>query len=201
MNGYERRKQKKMEQIYKAAMDRFVESGYTNANIADIAAQAGVSPATIYNYFGTKEKLFVETVNQWVLRQLAEYESIMDSDLPFPDKVAALIQAESDNLDRLLNTGIGSDGVEAFLLWDEFYKTLEEQIRHFYVRFIDYGKREGWIARDLPEDLLLAYFQMHIKEMKQVFTVEGTSLDSRNERINLWLHLFFYGVRERDLDA
>ncbi|TDL80905.1 TetR/AcrR family transcriptional regulator [Peribacillus frigoritolerans] len=50
MNGFERRKQIKMEQIQKAAFQLFSQYGINKVNIQEIAAAANVSQVTIYNY-------------------------------------------------------------------------------------------------------------------------------------------------------
>jgi len=46
--------------VLAAARDAFAEYGYDEATIRRIAAQAGVDPALVHHYFGTKEQLFVE---------------------------------------------------------------------------------------------------------------------------------------------
>lgn len=45
-----------------AATARFARLGYEGTAVRDIAADAGVNPALIYRYFGSKEKLFVSVV-------------------------------------------------------------------------------------------------------------------------------------------
>jgi AcrR family transcriptional regulator len=44
--------------ILSAAQDAFSTSGYSGAGIREITAKAGVSPALVNRYFGTKERLF-----------------------------------------------------------------------------------------------------------------------------------------------
>jgi AcrR family transcriptional regulator len=44
--------------ILGAARDRITRSGYLDCSMRDIAADAGVSPGTLYSYFATKEELF-----------------------------------------------------------------------------------------------------------------------------------------------
>ena len=44
--------------IVKVARDVFMEKGYKETKITDIAKAAGVSPATIYLYFDGKKDLF-----------------------------------------------------------------------------------------------------------------------------------------------
>ncbi len=47
----------KFSSIIEAALKVFGEKGYYNATISEIARKAGVSEATIYEYFGSKEDL------------------------------------------------------------------------------------------------------------------------------------------------
>src|SRR6266568_7430819 len=44
--------------ILDAARQRFANHGYTGATIRDIAADAGVGPALVHHFYGTKERLF-----------------------------------------------------------------------------------------------------------------------------------------------
>jgi AcrR family transcriptional regulator len=49
--------------ILAAARDVFAERGYDAATIRQIATGAGVDPALVHHYFGTKDRLFAATVN------------------------------------------------------------------------------------------------------------------------------------------
>jgi AcrR family transcriptional regulator len=50
------------EAILAAAKQAFAERGYDNASIRQIATGAGVDPALVHHYFGTKDQLFVATM-------------------------------------------------------------------------------------------------------------------------------------------
>jgi AcrR family transcriptional regulator len=50
--------------IRAAAASLFAERGYSNTPVRDIAALAGVDPALVIRYFGSKEKLFIETMQR-----------------------------------------------------------------------------------------------------------------------------------------
>jgi AcrR family transcriptional regulator len=47
------------EAILEAARNYFARHGYDRATIRDIAAQAGVDPALVHHYFGSKDRLLV----------------------------------------------------------------------------------------------------------------------------------------------
>ncbi len=50
------------EAILRAARETFAEKGFDGASIRTIAAGAGVDPALVHHYFGTKDDLFLATV-------------------------------------------------------------------------------------------------------------------------------------------
>lgn len=50
------------EAIRAAAARLFPVDGYAGTSVRDIAAEAGVDPALVIRHFGSKEKLFVETM-------------------------------------------------------------------------------------------------------------------------------------------
>lgn len=50
------------EGILAAAREAFAERGYDGASIRQIAGMAGVDPALVHHYFGTKDQLFLDAV-------------------------------------------------------------------------------------------------------------------------------------------
>lgn len=59
----EQHKRRTREAIGAAAMSLFFEHGYDAVTMADVARHAGVSVATVFNYFDTKEDLFFDEVD------------------------------------------------------------------------------------------------------------------------------------------
>jgi AcrR family transcriptional regulator len=51
------------EGILEAARVAFADKGYDGASIRGIATSAGVDPALVHHYFGTKDKLFLAAMN------------------------------------------------------------------------------------------------------------------------------------------
>jgi AcrR family transcriptional regulator len=77
----ERRKEARPAEIVSAALEEFAERGFGAAKITDIARRAGVSKATVFVYFPTKEDLF-----RALARQLAgENFGNLASGAPQPD--------------------------------------------------------------------------------------------------------------------
>jgi AcrR family transcriptional regulator len=59
----EQHKRRTREAIGVAAMSLFFQHGYDSVTVADVARLAGVSVATVFNYFDTKEDLFFDEVD------------------------------------------------------------------------------------------------------------------------------------------
>ena len=60
----EERKAQRREQILEGARRSFAEHGYEGATVARLEAEIGLSRGAIFNYFGSKEDLFVELAVQ-----------------------------------------------------------------------------------------------------------------------------------------
>ncbi|MCD4482957.1 TetR/AcrR family transcriptional regulator, partial [Chromobacterium vaccinii] len=52
----------KRQGLVAAATEVFVERGYEAASMSEISARAGGSKATLYNYFPSKEALFLDVM-------------------------------------------------------------------------------------------------------------------------------------------
>src|SRR4029078_11047323 len=70
-----RRKHARPEEITAAALESFVERGFANTRLEDVAARAGVSKGTLYLYFANKEELFKAVVREALVARLVEVRS------------------------------------------------------------------------------------------------------------------------------
>ncbi|PZQ85948.1 MAG: TetR family transcriptional regulator [Ancylobacter novellus] len=69
----------KRQQILRGARGVFLASGFDGASMGEIARTAGVSKATLYFYFASKEDLFAAVVSE-VCRETAEQTFALDSE-------------------------------------------------------------------------------------------------------------------------
>jgi len=63
----------KKEAIMLAAMELFIENGYRNTRIIDIAEKAGIGKGTVYAYFDSKEEILIQVAKDFVLRDYEQY--------------------------------------------------------------------------------------------------------------------------------
>src|SRR5690348_4294169 len=71
----ERKKAETRQSLWHAAVELFLERGYDNVSIAEIAAAANVSKMTVFNYFSTKDDLVFGPMEEHV----EEYATVVRS--------------------------------------------------------------------------------------------------------------------------
>ncbi|CAM5592093.1 TetR family transcriptional regulator OS=Streptomyces alboniger OX=132473 GN=CP975_16845 PE=4 SV=1 [Streptomyces alboniger] len=62
----ERKKRQTAHRIWRNALDLFLERGFDQVSVAEIAAAADVSKMTVFNYFGTKEDVLLAPMEEHV---------------------------------------------------------------------------------------------------------------------------------------
>ncbi|WP_367903455.1 TetR/AcrR family transcriptional regulator [Paenibacillus sp. PL2-23] len=175
----------KKQHIYEAAAELIASNGFAKVSVQDIADKAGVSPATIYNYFGTKEQLHADMLEFWVNEQIVAYEEILASNRPYPEKVKAIMLMESRNVKAILPEA----SLPSLPLLPE---GSEDRLQSFFVRLADEGQAEGYMDRSLTDVLLLRYFRMYMSELRHIST--SGSQAEQEAAVDQLLHLFFYGL-------
>lgn len=193
VDGFERRKQKKAAQIFNAAADLFFKFGYQKISVNDIAYQARVSAATIYNYFGTKEQLYTDTLFYWMDQQLHQYEQILNSELTFPEKTKEIMLLEAKNLRKLSDELPQLSSHELSGMMQKMESYTEQKIAHFFRKFVALGKQEGYINQAQAEAVTMRYFMMFQRELSSYWR-EANQEPAANQQIDQMLELFFYGL-------
>ena len=64
-------KQRKTREIARVALNLFSQKGYAATSVGQIAHAAGIGKGTIYEYFKTKEDIFVVAMREW----MAQFEN------------------------------------------------------------------------------------------------------------------------------
>jgi len=72
-------KEKARERIIEQALKSFSERGYYRTRMADIAGDLGVSKGAIYQYFESKEQLFIEAIEHHGERRGRVLRGFLDS--------------------------------------------------------------------------------------------------------------------------
>lgn len=78
-------------EIVAAAIHTFRVQGYAATKMSAIAAIAGVSPRTLYRYFGSKSELFAATVEESIEKFLQQLSELIQC-LPLRDAIITAIE-------------------------------------------------------------------------------------------------------------
>ena len=87
MTKGERRKQ----ELLKIAYEMFSQLGYENTSVDMIIEKAGIAKGTYYYYFESKEQMLEEVIDMMINAQAEQASDILGSDMPVPQKIAAII--------------------------------------------------------------------------------------------------------------
>ena len=86
----EREREVRRQRIMDAAERVFADKTFDRVNMREIAAAAGVSPATIYTYFPDQETLFIETALRGAERLRDRFDAASRAGNPSPAETARL---------------------------------------------------------------------------------------------------------------
>jgi AcrR family transcriptional regulator len=164
MDGFARRKEQSKEDIRKAAWELFGQFGVDRVSIADIARKAGVSQATIYNNFGSKEALAREFVTAAVEQLVNRVQEVLAPQKRYREKMAAFMQlivemvghGEPSAADRAVFTS--SLDLQNDPEIKKIRMEAQEKMTGLMLELIEEGRQQGEVSPDLSEEALGIYF-------------------------------------------
>ena len=192
MNGYEKRTMEKKAAITGAARELFTERGIANVSIRDIAYKANVSQVSIYNYFGNKNTLAKETFVSYIETAIAKYLQIIDSELPFAEKLDCIMQDKRDIVSEIAASHFSEQIWEEKALQQIFQDTIKEKALVLYEKFLESGKKEGVIDKSIPTEALINYFVIFMS-----FYQRPEFIQSGSEYKLGMMQLFLHGLMGR----
>jgi AcrR family transcriptional regulator len=154
----QREKDLRREQIQNAAKHLFIKKSYSSTTIEEIAQQAELSPATIYNYFKNKEELYI-SLNLISLQYLLDEVTKIDKNkrIAIEKKILKFKDAMYNTFkyDPLILRNIFHAQIEDTLLTisNELLKeinSLSKQIFAIMASVYEEGVREGIFIENHP---------------------------------------------------
>ena len=77
--------------ILDAAMALFDRQGYASTTVDDVAAAAGLSKGSIYNYFDSKQDIYTQLFNRAVLQDEADVNALVAAPMGAGKKLCAIL--------------------------------------------------------------------------------------------------------------
>lgn len=85
------------DRIVSSARKLFLENGYGEVNMSQIAEAAGITRPTVYYYFRTKDRIFQAVFNSILDELLPKLLLSLRNNLPARDKIEKFVEAYFDN--------------------------------------------------------------------------------------------------------
>jgi AcrR family transcriptional regulator len=189
----------KRERILAAATHLWQQTHNVNkVSLADIAREAGVSPTTVYNNFGTRDGLVQEVTKHLTREILDKQRAIVKSDLPIPLKMQSILSVKMTNLQGMqaeLVAKFSTDPVIGKYL-DEVY---ESEIKQMMATIIEEGKQQGYINPDLPDEVIMLYLDI-LKTGGIAYANALQRLVSDSRLMAALIRVFYYGLFQKEFD-
>lgn len=167
MNGYEKRTNAKKEAIINAAGELFASRGITDVGISEIAAKANVSQVSIYNYFGDKNALAKEVLIKYLDTIIEGYDEILQRGIPFSEKLKIITEKKEEAVNAYGKSLFSKFAWEDKTFQQIYKEALNNKAVSIYTKFIEQGKKEGAIDRDIPDEVILHFLLSSVSFMEQ----------------------------------
>ncbi|WP_343565282.1 TetR/AcrR family transcriptional regulator [Kiloniella sp. b19] len=195
------RSEKKRAAIMEAGTRIFLEKGFDNASMDEIAAAAEVSKRTVYSHFGSKEELFSRVMYETCEAKCAFLCSIMDLDIPVGEALTLLgrgfldmlFDPQSIMMIRAMTVNAGHDQTAA----QGFIEQGPKNSSRMLADYLEEQTRRGKLKVGKP-DLAAQSFMSSLFGYRQIesLVVEGAAPtpEEREAMVNNAVEIFLYGV-------
>jgi TetR/AcrR family transcriptional regulator, transcriptional repressor for nem operon len=141
--------------VLDAAMNCFWSKGYETTSVRDLAAQMGITSASLYNAFGDKRSLYRRSLEYYLDQSVHERIRLYEGSAPFEAIEAFFMEVVNRSVGdkshrgcMLVNAALEIDPHDA-----EFRKVVAKEfssIESFFEKCIKVGQKEGSFRRDVP---------------------------------------------------
>lgn len=189
-----------LDRILQAASDLFTTQGFHGTSTRDIAAQAGVSLGNIYNYFGTKEELFVSLLAKYEKEYFSPGQPLIKAlaSTSFPDNIESLGFASREMVEKF--------SAYILLIYVDVVEFEAKHVNRMFARM-----RQGYAAalkaggagaaRRIAPDvdpvaalMLVTWNYFNYFVMEKIFKVKGHYGLADTEAIKLFARVFKRGI-------
>jgi AcrR family transcriptional regulator len=152
--------------VLAAARGLFLERGFLRTTSDDIAAEIGISKATLYRTFRSKEEILRTVVRENMEEVLAGVEGLLrDGSLGFVERMAGLFAHLADQMSRLGPLLARDIQRAAPSIWKEVHDFRQDKILKNFRIVLESGRREGYFRADVDLDLLLRMFLSLVQQL------------------------------------
>jgi AcrR family transcriptional regulator len=185
----------KFQQIINSAKDLFWRFGMRRVTVEEICQSANISKMTFYKYFDNKIELAKYIYNQVISVAEAEYREIMESNIPFSDKIKLTIKLKMKGTQDLSQEFINELLQGIYPEMTAFYhRKVKENLQRLLEDYTQ-AQKNGEIRADIKPEFIL-FFLSHMIELctdKKLVSL----YENPQEMIAELMNFFFYGILPR----
>lgn len=154
------------QRVAEAARRLFLERGFLRTTSDDIAAELGISKATLYRAFPAKEEILRRVVREIMEEILAGVEGLIrDRSRGFVEKMVALLSHLVREMAQFGPAFVRDIQKGAPSVWKEIHDFRQDKILRNFRIILESGLREGYFRDDVDLDLLLRMFLSLVQEL------------------------------------
>ncbi|MBO8157585.1 MAG: TetR/AcrR family transcriptional regulator [Bacillaceae bacterium] len=158
-------KEKKRNQILDSAMDCFAEKGYKNTTMDDIVKQSGMSKGALYNYFKSKEDIYLSLLERNTDRTFEYFQKGFTEAETATEKLRRLLslyyQMDHTDQDWLGRQRVYLEFWIDASMNDELRQSMmihSEKFIHFLKEIVEEGKEKGEFRKDIDSQMISEAF-------------------------------------------
>lgn len=180
------KKLNKKEDIIKAAAKLFSEKSFHDVKMDEIAEKLGIAKGTIYLYFKSKEKLYLEILEESYEDIEALLESEIAVDEPSSEKLKKVLGIIFNFYRRNLDVLKILSRDETHLIKEHFEFTEHWRLRRLklYEKILEKGIKEGSFKVQNPKLTALIIFGL-VRSVMFFYSTEKSTIDIADEVYNV----------------
>ncbi len=182
------------QRIVQAARDLFFQRGFVRVTTGDIAGRIGISKATLYKVFPSKEEILRAVIQEMLNDVAAGVERLVgDHRRRFVEKIVTLFTFVARRLAPIGTALVRDLRRSAPRVWEEIEEFRRDKILKNFRVLLEAGRRGGYFRDDDETDFLLEIF---LALMQQFLNPEAITKSGRSPSAAFAsvIRVFFQGI-------
>lgn len=144
--------EQRLADILKEAREVFIETGYDDASMVEIADRVGIVAGTLYRYFESKHDLLVKVIEVWLQEESADYDRQLAGVKGVKNRLRFMVWHHLNMLYK--NPKLGRLFVQYIRASDDYEQTACYELNRAYTQhtidIVKEGIKSGEFRKDTP---------------------------------------------------
>ncbi len=197
-NWRDRQRAVREDAILEATGELLAEQGYTLMSMDDVANRVGISKATLYQHFPSKEELAVHTITRRI-QNLIAYMNELDPSIPAIERLEVVVgrSLQQRYSRQRLDMNVTQFMPPHLLKEHPKYQQVHLQIETEMMRLIDEAKVQGDVSEQYPTAIIAQMLFSCIRDANYELMIRTGSVTPQTLTESL-MAIFFNGIRKRN---